>query len=121
MEKTLKENLDFVTHIRSDSGILLYEDYGTKTSRTGFRLYGKIDGCKMIIYVNKFNWGGFGIDEYDYGLKDISVRSLKRSLDAHSDNELFQKLKEGFGVRDGDKLLQQFLKEHHILYKIWSD
>ena len=115
------EERDFVTGIRAERGILLYEDYGTQTSRTGFRLYGKIEGCKMIIHVNRFNCGGFGIEEEDYGLKDISVRSLKRDLNADSDNGLFQKMKEIFGMRDGDKLLQQFLKEHHISYRTWSD
>lgn len=112
---------DFVAGIRADRGILLYEDYGTETSRTGFRLYGKIEGCKMIVYANRFNWGGFGIEEEDCGLKDISVRSLKRDLNADSDNGLIQKMKERFGMRDGDKLLRRFLKEHHISYRTWSD
>lgn len=115
------EERDFTTRIRSDRGTLLYKDYGTETSRTGFRLYGKIEGCKMIVYANRFNWGGSGIEEEDYGLKDISVRSLKRDLNADSDNGLFQKMKERFGMRDGDKLLQQFLKEHNISYRTWSD
>lgn len=121
MEKVLNEARDFVTRIREDRGNLLYEDYGTEISHTGFRMYVKIEGCKMIIYVNKFSWGGLGIEEYDYGLKDISVKRFKQNLSAESDSELLQRMKERFGVRDGDRLLKTFMEDLHISYKTWSD
>lgn len=100
--------------------ISLYEDSKDKACRR--YIDAEINGSNMIVEVDEHGpaeddglWDGY------CKLQDISVEKLKKALNADSDRDLWRKMKEQFGVRDGDKLLQQFMDKHNIYYKVWSE
>lgn len=100
--------------------ITLYEDDKDKVCRR--YIDAEIQGSNMIIEIDEHGpaeddglWDGY------CKLQDISVDKLKKALCADSNRDLWRKMKEQFGVRDGDKLLQKFMDKHFIYYKVWSE
>lgn len=118
VENFLDENKDKYTPCPNK--ISLYEDDKDKVCRR--YIDAEIKGSNMIIEVDEHGPAeDDGFWDVCYKLKDISVEKLKKALYADSDRDLWRKMKERFGVRDGDKLLQQFMDKHNIYYKVWSE